>query len=59
MGKNLPVVREIRVQSVGWEDPLEKGMTTHSSIFAWRQRSLASYDLQDHKELDKTLEYRK
>ena len=27
---------EIRVQSLGWEDPLEEGMTTHSSICAWR-----------------------
>ena len=36
MGKNLPVVREIRVQSVGWEDPLEKGMATHSSTLAWK-----------------------
>ena len=30
-----PAVREIRVQSLGWEDPLEKGMATHSSILAW------------------------
>ena len=59
MVKNLPGMWETWVQSLIWEDPLEKGMTTHSSIFAWRQRSLASYDLQDHKELDKTLEYRK
>ena len=35
MGKNLPAVQETRVQSLGWEDPLEKGMATHSSIFAW------------------------
>ena len=34
--KNLPAVQEIWVQSLGWEDPLEKGMTTHSSILAWR-----------------------
>ena len=27
---------ETRLQSLGWEDPLEKGMATHSSIFAWR-----------------------
>ena len=32
----LPAVLETRVQSLGWEDPLEKGTTTHSSIFAWR-----------------------
>ena len=34
--KNLPVVQETWVQSLGWEDPLEKEMTTHSSILAWR-----------------------
>ena len=36
LGKNPPSVREIRVQSLGWEDALEKGMATHSSILAWR-----------------------
>ena len=34
--KNLPVIREIWVQSLGWEDPLEKGKATHSSTLAWR-----------------------
>ena len=34
--KNLPVMQETWVQSLGWEDPLEKGKTTHSSIPAWR-----------------------
>ena len=29
-------MQEIQVQSLGWEDPLEKGMATHSSILAWR-----------------------
>ena len=33
--KNLPAVQETQIQSLGWEDPLEKGMATHSSIFAW------------------------
>ena len=33
--KNLPVIQETRVQSLGQEDPLEKEMTTHSSILAW------------------------
>ena len=33
---NMPAVLEIRVQSLGWEDPLDKGMATHSSIVAWR-----------------------
>ena len=34
--KNLPAVRETQVQSLAQEDPLEKGMETHSSILAWR-----------------------
>ena len=34
--KLLPVVRETRVQSLGWEDPLEKEMATHSSTLAWK-----------------------
>ena len=34
--KNLPTMRETRVQSQGKEDPLEKGMANHSSILAWR-----------------------
>ena len=34
--KNLPAMRETCVQSLGWEEPLEKGKTTHSSILAWR-----------------------
>ena len=34
--KNLPVMQEIWVRSLGQEDPLEKGMATHSSILAWR-----------------------
>ena len=34
--KNPPAVWETWVQSLGWEDPLEMGMATHSSIFAWR-----------------------
>ena len=32
MVKNLPTVQETRVRSLGWEDPLEKGMASHSSI---------------------------
>ena len=35
MLKNLPAMQETPVQSLGWEDPLEKGMATHSSILAW------------------------
>ena len=34
--KNLPVMQETRVRSLGWEDPLEEGMATHSSILARR-----------------------
>ena len=34
--KRLPGLWETRVQSLGWEDPLEKEMATHSSILAWR-----------------------
>ena len=34
--KRLPVMWETRVQSVGWEDSLEKEMATHSSVLAWR-----------------------
>ena len=34
--KNLPAMRETWVRSLGWEDPLEEGMATHSSILAWR-----------------------
>ena len=36
MVKNPPAMRETGVQSLGWEDPLEKGMATYSSILAWR-----------------------
>ena len=34
--KNLPAVQETWVPPLGWEDPLEKGMATHSSILAWK-----------------------
>ena len=35
MIKNLPAMQEIQVQFLGQEDPLEKGMTTHTTILAW------------------------
>ena len=35
MVKNLPAMWETQVPSLGWEDPLEKGMATHSNILAW------------------------
>ena len=50
-------MQETRVQSLGWEDPLEKEMATHSSILAWGihgQRSLASNSPWGRKELDTT-----
>ena len=36
MVKNLPAVQETQVQSLGQEDPLEKGMATYSSVLAWK-----------------------
>ena len=36
MLKNVPVMQETWVRSLGWEDPLQKGMATHSRILAWR-----------------------
>ena len=36
MVKNLSEMQETQVQSLGWEDPLEEGIATHSSILAWR-----------------------
>ena len=38
MVKNLPAMHETWVRFLGWEDPLEEGMATHSSILAWRIR---------------------
>ena len=40
LAKNLPAIRETWVRSLGWEDPLEKGKATHSSILAWRIQSM-------------------
>ena len=34
--KNTPAMQESLVRSLGWEDPLEEGMATHSSILSWR-----------------------
>ena len=59
--KNLPAMQETWVQSLSWEDPLEKGMDTHSSILAWRipgQKSLVGYSPWGHKEPD-TAEHEK
>ena len=42
MVKNSPAMWETWVQSLGWEDPLEKGKVTHSSILAWRFHGLVT-----------------
>ena len=55
--KNLPAVQETWVRSLGQEDPLEKGIATHSSTLAWRipwTESLADYGPWGHKESDMT-----
>ena len=36
MVKNLPAMQETHIKSLGWKDPLEKGMATYSSILAWK-----------------------
>ena len=57
MVKCLSTVRETRVQSLGWEDPLEKEMAIHSSILPGKshgQRSLEGYSPWGRKELDTT-----
>ena len=55
--KRLPAMQETRVRSLGWEDPLEKEMATHSSNLAWRihgWRSLVGCSPRGHKESDTT-----
>ena len=58
MVKNLSAMQETWVQSLGWEDPLEKWMATHSSITAWRipwtEEPGGLYSSWGHKELDMT-----
>ena len=57
MVKNLPAMQETQFQSLGWEDPLEKGTATHSTILAGEfhgQRSMTGYSLWGRKELDMT-----
>ena len=52
---NSPAMQEIQVQSLGWEDLLEKDMATHSSILAWKfhwQRRMEDYSILCHKESD-------
>ena len=57
MVKDLPAMWETQVQSLGWEDPLEKGMATHCSILAWRipwTEEPGGYSPWGHKESDMT-----
>ena len=57
--ENLPAMQETSVQSLGWEDPLEEGMATHSCILPGKstgQKSLTGYSPQDHEESDLTEE---
>ena len=57
MAKKLPAMSETRVQSLGWEDPLEKEMATHSSILAWeipRTEEPGGLQSWGHKQLDMT-----
>ena len=57
MVKNLPAMQETWVQSLSWEDPLEKGMATHSSILAWEipwTEKPGGLKSMGHKELDMT-----
>ena len=44
MVKNLPERQETSVRSLGWEDPLQKGMATRSSVLAWRIPGMAEPD---------------
>ena len=56
--KRLPAMQETQVRSLGWEDPLEKEMATHSSILAWRipmdRGASVGYNPCGRKELDTT-----
>ena len=57
MVKDLPAMQETQFQSLGWEDPLEEGIATHSSILAWRipwTKEPDRVQSRGHKELDMT-----
>ena len=57
MVKRLPIMRETQVPSLGWEDPLEKEMATHSSTLAWKipwTEEHVGYSPWGRKELDTT-----
>ena len=53
-GKNLPAMQEMRVQFLGWGDPLEKRMAIHSGILAWKIPWTEESDPWAQKELDMT-----
>ena len=54
--KNLPATQETGVRSLGWEDPLEERMATHSSILAWEipRTEGPHWAISGHKESDRT-----
>ena len=57
MVKRLSTMQETRVRALGWEDPLEKEMATHSSTLAWKipwTEKLVGYSLWGRKESDTT-----
>ena len=54
MGKNLSAMQETWVRSLGQENPLEKGMATHSNILVWRIPWTEGYSPRGHKESDRT-----
>ena len=57
MVKRLPTMRETQVQSLGWEDPLEKEMAIHSSVLAWKipwMEECGGLQSTGHKESDTT-----
>ena len=49
MVKNLPAMQETWVPSLGWEDPLEKGMTTQSSFLAWTEEPSRLQSIGSHR----------
>ena len=57
MVKSMPTMRETQVQSLGWEDPLEKEMAIHSSVLAWKipwMEECGGLQSTGHKESDTT-----
>ena len=59
MVKNLPAMRETWIRFLGWEDPMEESMATHSSILAWRiPKDRGAYSPWGLKELDTTEQLR-